>query len=169
MYSSVWIYFLPQLVQITESLGELDPELKNMITTTIVAGSGLSLFGLRVITKKSIMNQNALPKDKRKKYLLAQIEAFELLILIVVPGAEAFSFILKTYHTYSLALIPYVITSSGWFILITALHEKFEDSKEEKYFWIYQSFWLGVLFLFGILAFWMLDTYSQIAQDIPTR
>lgn len=169
MYSSVWIYFFPQLVQIAESFGKLDPEVKNMITTTIVAGAGLSLFGLRVTTQKNIMSQNALPKDKRKKHFLAQIEAFDLLILIVVPGAEAFSFILETYHNYPLALAPYVIASSGWFILITILHEKFEDPTAEKYFWVYQSFWFIVLFVFGILAFWMLNTYPQIIHDIPTR
>ena len=165
MYSAVWIIFFPQLVQITELFGKFDPELQHMISVTVEAGAGLSLFLLRVFTQKSIINHNALPKDRRKKYLLAQIEAFDLLILTVIPGSEAFAFLLKTHYAYSLALIPYVITSSGWFVLIAILHEKFEDSKAEKNFWIYQSLWVIVLFIFAIFAFWMLNTYSQIVQQ----
>ena len=166
-YSSVWIYLSPQLLKTVESYVKFDPNLQHMITTILVSGAGGSLFALRNITQKSSMEKNALPKNKIKREVLERIEAIELLILIVIPSVEAFSFILKTFHYYPLALVPYVCASAGWFILVVKLHERFQDPKQEKNFWIYHSYLMSVLFLFGILAFWMLNTYSQISQHIP--
>lgn len=167
MYSSVWIYFSPQAIQTVESYGKLDPELQHLGTIVLVSGAGGSLFALRNITQRSITEKNALPKNKRKREVLEQIEAIELLILIVIPSVEAFSFILKTLHNYPLALALYICASAGWFILVATLHERFQDPKQEKNFWIYHSYLMIVLFVFGILAFWMLNTFTQISEHIP--
>ncbi len=169
VYSTVWIYVSPQLVTTFESYGKLDPDLQHLISITVVSGAGGSLFALRNITQKQIMEKNAIPKNRRKREVLEQIEAAELLILIVIPSTEAFSFILKTFHNYPLALFPYICASAGWFILVVKLHEKFQDPKQEKNFWIFHSYLMIVLFVFGIFAFWMLNAYSQISQHIPLK
>lgn len=87
VYAIPVIYFSPQLVQVAQSYGKLDSDSSHLLTTILVSAAGGSLFALRNTTKI-------------KRGILDQIEAIELLILIVIPSVEGFSFLIKTYSNY---------------------------------------------------------------------
>ncbi len=133
------IYFSPMQYLIT-GYGKLDSDLKHIITTITIAGLALTLFVTRHL--------------KIKEEQLEQIEAWDLSVMIVIPSAEGFAYIMKIPTNYPWAILVYFVGVMVWFLLVICRHKIFKDPKEEKKFTFSVAYTMFVFAAFGILAFW---------------
>lgn len=142
------IFFSP-LYYISQWYGELDPDLKHLFTTVIVASMGGTLFAFR---------------NHANKEVLEEFEAMELLLLIVMPCVEGYSFIMKTPSNYQWAILVYIAGVMGWFVLVISRHKIFEDPKKEKKFTFSITYLMLMLASFGTFAIWLLATAPRLSS-----
>lgn len=142
---SALIFLFNPLFYVSQEFGKLDSDLKHLLTTIVVAGLAGSLFAFR---------------NKIKGEFLETIEAMELLILIVIPSVEIFSFIMKDPSNYSLAIAPYVLAVMAWYLIIILRHKTIQDPKREKIFLIQIHYVLAGLLLIAVLAFWLSNSFN---------
>jgi len=144
------VYFFNPFLYVSQEYGKLDSDLKHLLITVVMAGLAGSLFVFR---------------NKVKGELFEQFEAIELLILIVIPSAEAFTLIMKNPSNYSWAVSVYVVAIMIWFLIVILKHKPIKDSKKEKMFTIKISYILAVLLSFAFFAFWQLETYNDLIKQ----
>jgi hypothetical protein len=145
-------YFFHPFFYLIQEYGNLDSDLKHILITFVMAGLGGSLFAFR---------------NKVKGELFDQFEAMELLLLIVIPSVEGYSFIMINPTNYSWAISLYVVAVMVWFVIVITKHKPISDSKKEKIFTIKISYISAVLLAYGIFAFWLLNTYNQMLTHTP--
>lgn len=149
---SALVYYFNPFLYISQEFGKLDPDLKRILITIIVAGLAGSLFAFR---------------NKAKGELFEQFEAIELLILIVIPSVEGYLYIMKNPSNYAWAISVYVVGVMSWFVIVITRHKPISEPKKEKTFTIKMSYILAVLLSFGFFAFWQLNAFNHLVQQSP--
>lgn len=150
--SIILVFYFSPLYYISQLYGKLDPDLKHILITLVVAGLGGSLFAFR---------------NKAKGELFELFEAMELLLLIVIPSVEGFTYIMKNPSNYSLAVTLYIGAVMGWFVLVILRHKISSDPKKEKIFTAQIVYLMLVFVAFGVFADWQLTTFSPFLIHKP--
>jgi hypothetical protein len=149
----ILLYFLSTIV--FQEFPKLDSKLKDLITMSILAVLGLTLFAIR---------------DKRgvDKNL---VDSLEVLLLIIFPTISAFALFTKPSEKFIFATIPYFITVSLWYVFfVRRIYKKKEmvdsnllnrdlvneisDKKASKSTHSLTVLW-GILIVYGITAIWL--------------
>ncbi len=143
-------YFNP-LFHLSQEFGELDSDLKHILTTIAMALIGGSLFAIR---------------NKSKGIVFEQFEAIQLVLLIIIPSVVIFSFIMKNPENYSLAVSVYVVAVMIWFLIVILKHKSGNEPKLEKRFTITIGYILAVLLSYGIFAFWQIHEYHKLLAQM---
>ena len=109
----------------------------------LVAGVGGSLFALR-------NTKRITPKT------LEVIEAWELLILTIIPSLEIVSFLMKNPANIPWAMSPFIAATVLWYVIVLKRHKPWENPQEEKRFTISMTYFFAVFIVMGSVATWIL-------------
>jgi len=150
--SIILVFYFSPLYYLSQLYGKLDPDLKHILITVVVAGLGGSLFAFR---------------NKAKGEIFELFEAMELLLLMVIPSVEGFTLIMKNPSNYSWAVALYISAVMGWFVLVITRHKTSSDPKKEKLFTTQIAYLMLMLVAFGVFADWQLTAFSPFLAHKP--
>jgi hypothetical protein len=119
--------------------GNLDSDTKHLVTTILVAGCGGSLFALR-------NTKRVTPK------ILEVIEAWELLILTIIPSLEIVSFLMKNPVNLAWSMIPFIIATVLWYAIVLIRHKPLKTPEEERRFTISMTYFFAAFIVMGSAA-----------------
>ena len=139
VFSFVMLYYSP-IQYLVQAYAKLDSDLKHIFSIITVAGLGLILFAVRHLNIK--------------KEQLEQIEAWDLAVMILIPSADGFAYIMKIPANYPWAILVYFCGVMTWFLLVICRHKIFKDPKEENKFTFSIVYSMSVFVIFGLFALW---------------